>query len=193
MIQYIWVIILNKKFYIFDLDGTLCDSMGLWRQETEHIENFRDFDLMEPAYDKMREHYRNDVQLKDGVREFLDSARADGVKMCIATGTRRDVAEPFLQRSGIMEYMEFYIDCHEVGLFKEYPDIYLQSAKRLGADISECAVFEDAEYSAKTAKTAGFYVVGIIDEVTGEEGDVSGFADISVNDWTEISNFEYII
>ncbi len=193
MVQYNRVINLNKKFYIFDLDGTLCDSMGMWRMETAHIENFLDFDLMESAYDKMREHYRNDVSLKDGVREFLDRARADGVKMCIATGTRRDVAEPFLQRTGIMDYMEFYIDCHEVGLFKEYPDIYLQSAERLGADISECAVFEDAEYSAKTAKNAGFYVVGIIDEVTGEEGDVSGFADITVNDWTEIFNLECII
>lgn len=186
MVQYNRVIFLNKKFYIFDLDGTLCDSMGLWRQETAHIENFRDFRLMESAYTKMREHYRNNVSLKDGVREFLEKSRADGIKMCIATGTRRDVAEPFLQRTGIMEYMEFFIDCHEIGRFKEYPDIYLQSAKRLGADISECAVFEDAEYSAKTAKAAGFYVVGIIDEVTGEEGDVREFSDIAVNDWTEV-------
>ena len=183
MIQYNWVIYLNKKYYIFDLDGTLCDSMGLWRAETAHINNFRDFKLMEPAYVKMREHYRNDVNLKDGVREFLERSRAEGVKMCIATGTRRDVAEPFLQRSGIMEFMEFFIDCHEVGRFKEHPDIYLQSAERLGAEISECAVFEDSDYSARTAKRAGFYVVGIIDEVTETEGDVRGYSDMIIEDW----------
>lgn len=174
---------MNKKFYIFDLDGTLCDSMGLWRAETAHINDFRDFELMEPAYVKMREHYRSDVNLKDGVREFLERSRAEGVKMCIATGTRRDVAEPFLQRSGIMEFMEFFIDCHEVGRFKEHPDIYLLSAERLGAEISECAVFEDSDYSARTAKRAGFYVVGIIDEVTSTEGDVREFSDIAVKDW----------
>ncbi|MBD5383576.1 MAG: HAD family hydrolase, partial [Ruminococcaceae bacterium] len=174
---------LNKKYYIFDLDGTLCDSMGLWRAETAHINNFRDFKLMEPAYVKMREHYRNDVNLKDGVREFLERSRAEGVKMCIATGTRRDVAEPFLAKTGIMEFMEFFIDCHEVGRFKEHPDIYLLSAERLGAEISECAVFEDSDYSAKTAKRAGFYVVGIVDEVTSTEGDVREFSDIAVEDW----------
>ena len=135
----------------------------------------------------MREHYRNDVHLKDGVREFLERSRDDGVKMCIATGTRRDVAEPFLEKTGLLDFMEFFIDCHEVGRFKEHPDIYLLSAERLGADISDCAVFEDSDYSARTAKRAGFYVVGIIDEVTGAEGDVRKFADIAVNDWRELS------
>ena len=187
VVQYNWGDFLKKKYYIFDLDGTLCDSMGWWRDETAHINNFRDFELMEPAYIKMREHYRNDVQLKPGVREFLENARAEGVKMCIATGTRRDVAEPFLLRTGLMEFMEFFIDCHEVGRFKEHPDIYLIAAERLGADISECAVFEDSDYSAETAKNAGFYIVGIIDEVTSTEGDVRKFSDIAVKEWRELS------
>lgn len=173
----------RKKFYIFDLDGTLCDSMSLWRRETEGIPDFRDVGLMERAYRKMRVHYRDSVRLKDGAREFLERARADGVKMCIATGTRRDVAEPFLEKTGIMEFMEFFIDCHEIGAFKEKPDIYLQAAARLGARIGDCAVFEDAAYSAETAKNAGFYVVGIIDGVTKDDGDVTAFSDISASGW----------
>lgn len=175
------------NYYIFDLDGTLCDSMGLWRRETAHIDDFRDRELMESAYERMREHYRTGIQLKPGVWEYLEDARANGIKMCIATGTRRDVAEPFLERTGLMKFMEFFIDCHEVGRFKEDPDIYLLAAERLGADISECAVFEDAKYSAETAKLAGFRVVGIIDEVTSTEGDVREFADIAVKDWRELS------
>lgn len=177
---------MKKRFYIFDLDGTLCDSMGLWRAETAGISDFRDRAIMEPVYDRMRVHYRDDVRLKDGAREFLERARADGIKMCIATGTRRDVAEPFLAKTGLMELMEFFIDCHEVGRFKEHPDVYLQAAERLGAVIADCAVFEDAAYSAETAKNAGFYVVGMIDPVTAAEGDVGEFADIAVKDWKEL-------
>lgn len=181
------------NYYIFDLDGTLCDSMGLWRRETAHIDDFRDRELMESAYERMREHYRTDIQLKPGVWEYLEDARANGIKMCIATGTRRDVAEPFLERTGLMEFMEFFIDCHEVGRFKEHPDIYLRAAERLGADIPECAVFEDAAYSAETAKKAGFYVVGIIDEVTSKEGNVMKFSDMSAWDWRGIYKIPPIV
>ena len=46
---------------------------------------------------------------------------------------------------------------------KERPDIFLECAWRLGADPEEIAVFEDAYYAARTAKTAGFYVVGVYD------------------------------
>lgn len=176
-----------KKFYILDMDGTLCDSMGYWRAESSHIVNFEDRALVEPVYEKMRVHYAERVQLKAGVREFLEKARAAGIKMCIATGTRRDVSEPFLQKSGLLDYVEFYSDCYEVCAFKDKPDIYLRAAERLGADISECAVFEDSEYCAETAHKAGFFVVGVFDEVTSKEGDVRRFSDLYIEDWEKLS------
>ncbi|MBD5129962.1 MAG: HAD family hydrolase [Ruminococcaceae bacterium] len=174
---------MNKKFYIFDMDGTLCDSNGWWRKASEGVTDFSSRESLEGIFRKMREYYRNGVELKDGVREFLEKSRAEGIKMCIATGTRRDIVEPFLRRSGIMEFMEFFIDCDEVGKTKGHPDIFLRSAERLGAEISECVVFEDTEHCAKTAKNAGFYVVGIIDEITSTEGDVRGYSDMIIEDW----------
>ena len=47
---------------------------------------------------------------------------------------------------------------------KERPDIFLECAWRLGAEPEDIAVFEDAYYAARTAKMAGFYVVGVYDE-----------------------------
>lgn len=171
-----------KKFYIFDLDGTLCDSMRLWRNETVNCDFF-DRVQTEAAYDRMREHYRTDIALKEGAWEFLEKAKAAGIKMCIASATRRDVSEPLLQKTRLMDFFEFYIDCPEVGKYKEHPDIYLAAARRLGAAISECAVFEEAEYCAATSHRAGFFTVGIWDEVADEEGDTRRFCDVFFDDW----------
>lgn len=171
-----------KKFYIFDMDGTLCDSMRIWRMETIGCD-FYDREQVEKAYDRMREHYARDIELKSGVVSFLEKAGAAGVKMCIASATRRDVSEPLLQKTNLLRFMEFYVDCPEVGAYKERPDVYLEAARRLGADISECAVFEDAEYCAETSHKAGFFTVGVRDEVAEEEGDTRRFCDLFIEDW----------
>lgn len=178
------------KYYIFDMDGTLCDSMTLWRNETEYayVSDPRDADRMSAVYERMREHYARDITLKEGVLGALEAARARGIKCCIASATARDVSQPFLERSGLMEHMEFYIDCFEVGAFKNKPDIYLAAAERLGAEVSECAVFEDAEYCAKTAHDAGFYVVGVYDRQSASEGDCSKYSDMYIKSFADFNN-----
>ncbi len=171
-----------KRFYIFDLDGTLCGSMRLWRAEADGVD-FYDREAVEVVYDNMRGHYRDRISLKDGVIEFLQRARAAGIKMCVASATRRDISEPLLAKTGLLDFMEFYVDCHELGAFKEHPDIYLEAAKRLGAKVEDCVVFEDAEYCAETARKAGFFTVGVYDEVAEEEGDTRAVSDMFIDTW----------
>lgn len=171
------------KGCIFDLDGTLCHSMALWRSETAGID-WRDSAAMARVYSAMRRHYRDDLELRSGVTEFLDELKARGVKCCIASATAMDVSAPLLEKSGLMRYMDFYVSVFDVGARKDKPDIYLNAAGRLGVSPAECAVFEDSEYCARTAQGAGFFVAGVFDPTTAAEGRCEDYSDIYIKEFS---------
>lgn len=100
----------------------------------------------------MDEHYRSDIPLKAGVKEYLTRLRDRGVRMCVASATAEPLMEACLSRLGVREDFEFLLSCETVGAGKRQPDVYLESIRRMGAEPSETAVYEDALYAAQTAK-----------------------------------------
>ena len=149
-----------KKYYIFDLDGTLADSMGWWYSSFSEDERC-DEERMNEVRRLMKTRYADIIGPKSGALELLELLRSRGVRMCIASATDKWVSEPFMKKYGLEKYFEFYIDCTEVGARKDKPDIYFQAAQRLGASPEECVVVEDSAYCAETAHNAGFTVVGV--------------------------------
>lgn len=173
-----------KKYYIFDLDGTLADSMGWWYGSFT-VEECSDEQRMDAVRRSMKEKYADTITLKPGAAELLEKLYEQGAQMCIASATDRWVSEPLMKKFGLDRFFRFYLDCTEAGAHKEKPDIYLKAAERLGAAPSECVVVEDSAYCAETAHNAGFYVVGVYDENTAPRGDVSQFSDVFIRSLTE--------
>ena len=122
---------------IFDADGTLLDSMQVWRSLGELYLRSRDIQpeeglsarLWPLSYEQgceyLRSHYalkesvseiqqgisrmieafyRNEVQLKPGVREFLARLKREGIPMVIATSGDRELLTAALGRNGIAGY-----------------------------------------------------------------------------------------
>ena len=188
---------MDKPWVIFDMDGTLTDSMYVWRNigreylerkgvSGDHgalLERVQTMTMLESAtrfkeefalpgsplqiVQEMDEmiamHYLTDIELKPGAAEYVHALREDGTWLCIATATPEPLARACLERLGIADCFAFILSCDEVNASKERPDIFLECAWRLGAEPDEIAVFEDAYYAARTAKMAGFYVVGVYD------------------------------
>ena len=117
--------------------------------------------ILEEMVELMGEHYLADVPLKAGAADFLEKLAGRGARMCVATATALPLVHACLGRLGVEDRFEFFISCESIGRSKEHPDIFLEAARRFGAEPGACAVFEDALFAARTAGRAGFYTVGV--------------------------------
>jgi len=209
---------MDKNFAIFDMDGTLIDSMVFWKHlasEYLHGKGVREIpgDILErikpmtmsesaalfrqefgltgdPEAEMnamMDKHYRNDIPLKPGVREYLQMLHRRGVRMCVASATAEPLMESCLTRLGVRNHFEFLLSCETVGTGKRSPLVYHASAQRLNACPEEIAVYEDALYAVQTAKDAGYYVVGVYDDSAAKNWQsIESIADEVVINWEEI-------
>ena len=205
---------------IFDMDGTLIDSMPYWqtistkyfesigikiddetRKKLEKIiipdaalyikEKFNLKDSANEISDKifamLDREYEFTVPIKGNVKCVLDKFKEKGYKMCIATGSLRHMVELVTKRLGIDDYFEFVITCREAGAQKSASaKIYEEALIKLGSKREETYVFEDDPGAIKTAKKAGFKVVGIFDEYFKDRvDDIKQTADIYIEDYNQ--------
>ena len=132
--------------------------------------------------------YRNEVQLKPGVREFLARLKREGIPMVIATSGDRELLTAALGRNGIAGYFRAIFTCTELHTDKRHPEIFRACAEALGLEPENVAVFEDVLYALETAKSAGFITVGVEDSASfNDRARIIRTADYYVQDWRNVS------
>lgn len=121
-------------------------------------------EIMDEWNQMAREAYATEVCLKPGTKELLQYFKDRGVKMGVATSNNAYLYEPCLKRNGIYEYFQAFTEVTEVERGKAFPDIYLETAKRLSVQPEECVVLEDLASALKGAGSGGFITIGVIDD-----------------------------
>ena len=127
----------------------------------------------EKEFEYLRQHYATDVTLKPGVRGFLELLKKHGVRMCILTATPHELCDEALRVAGIDEYFEFVLTTKEdCPCGKDNPEAFQVVLDRFGIRPEECAMVEDAEYSIRTAKELGMYIIAMEEACSAKKRDV---------------------
>lgn len=95
------------------------------------------------------------------MRKFVERLHARGVAMAVASGSSREAIDAVLAGTGLDALLTTVVSAEEVAHGKPAPDVFLEAARRLGADPADCVVVEDAAPGARAAHAAGMGCVAI--------------------------------
>ncbi|MBO5912771.1 MAG: HAD family phosphatase [Clostridia bacterium] len=217
---------MSFKYAVFDMDGTLLDTMDYWRDivrfyaemhslpipvisekdaiAASHLSTYKKIAFLkerygeqeavklignEDVFDVMEYFYKKAPKIRFGVVEMLESLKANGVRMCVASATPSYPIEIALKTAGLSDYFEFVLSPTEYPKGKSDPDIFYGVAERFGCDVTEVALFEDTLYSIKTAHNLGMYIIAVRDKYSAYQAD-----EIKANSneyYTEFTEYKY--
>ena len=128
------------------------------------------FHISAPVEELMRrrgeiatDFFANRVGLFPSAKTTLEQLREMKLHLAVATSSVSASARPFLDRTGIRHLFGVVITGDEVQRGKPHPDIYMQTAKKLGTAPEACLVIEDALSGVAAAKAANMRVAAIPD------------------------------
>jgi len=94
----------------------------------------------------------------EGAVEAVRRIAADR-PVAVASSAHRAVIDAALEATGLTGTFEVVVSSDEVAHGKPAPDVYLETARRLGVDPADCLVVEDSYNGVRAARAAGMTVV----------------------------------
>ena len=153
----------TQEFNVIDKERfewrPLRDQLQLWETELWIYQSLDVVAFSREAHKHQLEIGKNDFLPNPSTLQLIKVAREKGIKIAVATSSRRERAVNLLTLVDIYDTLDAFISYEDIINGKPNPECFLKAAEALAVDSKECVVIEDAVNGIQAAKTAGMKAI----------------------------------
>lgn len=142
-----------------------------------HIFDPYEYLIVEKGIALDREQFRQDIHdrlgrlmenegIRPGILAYLTAAKALGLRIGLASSSKRTWIDKYLAQLGIGDYFETIRTSDDVKMVKPHPELYQLALQDLGVQPHEAIAIEDSPNGARAAAAAGMHYVVTPNSVT---------------------------
>jgi len=151
-------------------DELLVQTRGLTSEEMVNhwssrfdIDGISHEDLMKDYDRRMILTMEKEVPLMDGALEAIQFFKEKNIPVALASCTNYNLIEAAMNRHDLRKYFKLMVSASGVMPGKPHPEVYIQTAAKMGADPTRCLAIEDSFFGVISAKAAKMKVVAMPD------------------------------
>jgi HAD superfamily hydrolase (TIGR01509 family) len=130
--------------------------------------------------------YRDALPLIPGAADAVRRI-AGRWQLGLASSSNREIIDLVLEHAGLTDAFAVTVSSEEVARGKPAPDVYLEAARRLGADPGRCVAIEDSSNGLRSAAAAGSAVIAIPNREFPPDPDALALADAVLGSIEELT------
>lgn len=141
--------------------------------------------VVQEIMDEMAAIIKSKGEALSGVKEILSKLKQHNIKIGLASSSYAVLIDATLSKLDIGKYFDYTLSAEKLAYGKPHPEVYLNVAKKLNRDPSECLVIEDSFNGILAAKAAKMQVAAIPDGTHTPDPRIS-IADQQLNSLDEL-------
>ena len=135
---------------------------------------------------RMLASYREHLPLIDGAVAAVRRL-AGRYPLGLASSSNRQLIDAALETAAIASCFNATVSSEEVAHGKPAPDVYVEAARRLGAEPTRCAAVEDSHGGIRSAKGAGMRVIALPNPSYPPDEEALAQADVIIRSLDELT------
>jgi beta-phosphoglucomutase-like phosphatase (HAD superfamily) len=137
----------KKKLEMLSLEG------GFPRGLHGFINELKQQYTMEVVYTKCKPVFQQQYA--------LSRLKSDGYKLAVCSNSIRKSVEIMMEKSSLIEYLDFFLSNQDVKNGKPDPEMYILAIKKLNLVPDECLIVEDNDHGVRAALASGAHVLKV--------------------------------